>query len=46
MVSTLRLRRLVERYADADQEGFVGFSRADGDLLDAGTDPVKHLIQL
>ncbi len=43
-VGTLRLKRLVERFADADQEGFVAFSRHDGDLLDAGTKPVKHLI--
>jgi len=44
MVAGLRVRRLVERFADADQEGFVSFQRADGDLLDAGTNPVKHLI--
>lgn len=44
-VGTIRLRRLVERYADTDQEGFVAFSRHDGDLLDAGTRPVKHLVQ-
>lgn len=42
-VSGIRLRRLVERYADDDQEGFVAFLRADGDLLDAGTAPVKKL---
>lgn len=41
----LRMRRLVERYADTDEEGFVGFERADGDLLDAGTHPVKVLQQ-
>ncbi len=44
-VKTLRLRRLVERYADNDQEGFIGFQRADGNLLDAGTAPVKYLQQ-
>lgn len=44
-VAGVRLRRLVERYADVDQEGFVAFLRTDGDLLDAGTDPIKHLIQ-
>lgn len=43
-VKGIRLRRLVERYADTDQEGFIAFVRADGDLLDAGTHPVKHLI--
>lgn len=42
-VRQIRLRRLVERYADTDQEGFVAFLRADGDLLDAGTHPIKHL---
>lgn len=42
-VGTIRLRRLVERYAEKDQEGFVGFLRCDGNLLDAGTHPVKVL---
>jgi HK97 family phage major capsid protein len=42
-VGQIRMRRLVERYADTDQEGFVAFMRADGDLLDAGTHPVKYL---
>lgn len=44
-VAGFRLRRLEERYADADQEGFLAFSRHDGNLLDAGTNPVKHLLQ-
>lgn len=44
-VRTIRLRRLVERYADIDAEGFVAFMRMDGDLLDAGTDPVRVLQQ-
>lgn len=43
LVREIRLRRLVERFADADQEGFVAFARGDGDLLDAGTGPVKKL---
>ena len=42
-VAGLRLKRLVERYADTDQEGFIAFSRHDGNLLDAGTHPVKTL---
>lgn len=42
-VATMRLRRLVERYADQDQEAFVAFMRADSNLLDAGTHPVKVL---
>lgn len=32
--------RLVERYAEFLQVGFIAFSRADGNLLDAGTHPV------
>jgi HK97 family phage major capsid protein len=42
-VAEIRLRRLVERYADTDQEGFVAFHRTDSGLLDAGTHPVKYL---
>lgn len=42
-VSQIRLRRLVERYADSDQEGFVMFMRADGNLLDAGTHPLQYM---
>lgn len=44
-VNVLRLRRLVERYAEYDQEAFVAFARYDGALIDAGAHPVKHLIQ-
>jgi HK97 family phage major capsid protein len=40
-----RFYRLVERFRDNDQEGFIGFIRADGNLLDAGTAPVKYLQQ-
>ena len=43
-VASIRLRRLVERYADNDQEGFVAFMRVDGQTLDAGTDPIKILL--
>jgi HK97 family phage major capsid protein len=32
--------RLVERYADYLQVGYIGFLRADGQLLDAGTHPI------
>jgi HK97 family phage major capsid protein len=32
--------RLVERYADYLQVGYIAFLRADGQLLDAGTHPV------
>lgn len=40
-VGQIRFRRLVERYADTDQEAFIAFWRGDGDLVDAGTNPVK-----
>lgn len=44
-VRSIRLRRLVERYAEVDQEGFVAFARYDGVLVDAGVAPVKHMLQ-
>ncbi len=34
------MMRLVERYADYLQVGFLGFLRFDGNLIDAGTHPV------
>jgi HK97 family phage major capsid protein len=34
------IMRLVERYADYLQVGFLGFERFDGQLLDAGTHPI------
>lgn len=40
-VRDITLVRLDERYADAGQVGFLAFSRHDGDLLDAGTHPIK-----
>lgn len=43
-VNEIRLKRLVERYADSDQEAFLGFMRCDGALIDAGTGPVKHIV--
>lgn len=42
-VNQIRMYRLEERYRDTDQDGFVAFLREDGNLLDAGTDPVKVL---
>jgi HK97 family phage major capsid protein len=41
-VKDIRLLRLVERYADLLQVGFNMFLRADGNLIDAGTNPVKY----
>lgn len=44
-VNNIRFKRLEERYGELDQVGFVAFFRTDGALLDAGTHPVKHLLQ-
>lgn len=41
----VRFRRLDERYADTDQVAFIAFLRQDGNLVSAGTAPVKHLLQ-
>lgn len=45
-VKGIRMKRLTERYADEDVEGFVAFLRTDGNLLDAGTHPVKRMVQV
>lgn len=37
------MMRLVERYAEFLQVGFLAFSRHDMMILDAGTHPIKHL---
>ena len=42
-VGEIRLYRLEERYRDTDQDGFVAFTREDGNLLTAGTAPIKYL---
>lgn len=44
-VRGMRLKRLDERYAEADQVAFVAFERFDGEIVDAGTHPIVHLIQ-
>jgi hypothetical protein len=44
-VRDLRVLQLVERFADYGQVAFIGFARYDGNLLDAGTHPVKYLVQ-
>ena len=44
-VRQVRFYRLEERYRDTDQDGFVAFLREDGNLLSAGTMPVKYLKQ-
>lgn len=45
-VKELAIARLSERYAEFYQTAFIGFARADGNLIDAGTHPVKALISL
>jgi len=42
-VRDMRIVRLNERYGELDQVAFVVFFRVDGDLLNAGTNPVKYL---
>ena len=44
-VGEIRIFRLLERNRDNDQDTFLAFARGDGNLLDAGDNPVKHLIQ-
>lgn len=43
-VKDITLLRLNERYAEAHQVGFLAFARFDGDLLDAGTNPVNAYV--
>ncbi len=42
-VMGITLLRLVERYAELAQIGFVAFSRHDGDIIDAGTNPIHWI---
>jgi HK97 family phage major capsid protein len=44
-VREMSVLRLVERYADYGQIGFIAFSRVDSQLVDAGTHPIQQLIQ-
>jgi HK97 family phage major capsid protein len=39
----ITLLRLDERYADFHQVAFLAFARADGNLLNAGTNPIKYM---
>ena len=43
-VGELRLHHLVEKYRDTDAEAMIAYIREDGDLLNAGTAPVKVLV--
>jgi HK97 family phage major capsid protein len=45
-VKGLGILRLNERYGELFQTAFLGFARADGALIDAGTHPVKALVSL
>jgi len=45
MAEGLTVLRLNELFAANGQVGFIAFRRADGNLLDAGTHPVKYLVQ-
>lgn len=42
-VDSIRIYRLTERHRENDQDAFLAFLEADGNLLDAGTAPVKYL---
>jgi HK97 family phage major capsid protein len=44
-VADIRFKMLDQRWAELDQVGFVAFFRTDGALLNAGTNPVKHMLQ-
>jgi HK97 family phage major capsid protein len=44
-VRDFTLLRLDERFAELGQVAFLAFSRHDGDLLNAGTNPVKYMQQ-
>jgi len=43
-VGQIKLQRLVERRAEFNQDVFIAYFRADGNLLDAGDHPVKCLV--
>lgn len=44
-VKDLTVMKLVERYAELGQVGFVSFARLDSNLIDAGTHPINTLQQ-
>lgn len=43
-VRDVRLVRLNERWAEFDSVGFIAWMRSDSRLVNAGTNPVKHLL--
>ena len=42
-IAGIQMLRLTERYAEYNQVGFMAFQRWDGQLIDAGTHPIKYL---
>ena len=44
-VNAMQMLRLTERYAEYLQVAFLLFVRHDAKLIDAGTHPIKHLVQ-
>lgn len=42
-VAQIRIQRLVERFAEYNQDAFIAYMRADGNLLDAGDHPVRYM---
>lgn len=45
-VGMLRMYRLTERHRENDQDAFLAFIEGDGNLLDAGDNPVKKMVQV
>jgi HK97 family phage major capsid protein len=43
-VMSMVMLRLVERYADFGQVGFIGFMRQDGKMVNAGQNPIKAFV--
>jgi len=41
-VAGIQILRLTERFADSNQVAFLAFQRWDGQLIDAGTHPIKY----
>jgi HK97 family phage major capsid protein len=44
-VNSMKMQRLTELYALEDEDAFIVYTYADGGILNAGDDPIKHLLQ-
>jgi len=44
-VRGIRMKRFLERYGEKDQIALIAFLRQDGNLVDAGTAPIKVMVQ-